>query len=86
MAPIRLSSGLREAAFSCVQDSNRHKANRGKRRGRRIVNELYIADCVGRIDISAAIDVGFEGMDTLKVKIKVKGGGQECPARIRTRG
>jgi hypothetical protein len=41
---------------------------------------------VGRIDISAAIDVGFEGMDTLKVKIKVKGGGQECPARIRTRG
>jgi uncharacterized membrane protein len=49
---------------------------------------LYIADCAGRIDISAAIDVGFEGMDTLKVKIKikVKGGGQECPARIRTRG
>jgi hypothetical protein len=78
MAPIRLSSGLREAACSCV-NSNRHKANRGNKRVQRILNELYIADCVGRIDISAAIDVGFEGMDTLKGKIKVKGGGQKCP-------
>ena len=46
MAPIRLSSGLREAACSCVQNSNRHKVNRGNKRVQRILNELYIADCV----------------------------------------
>src|ERR1700731_3037109 len=66
IAPTRFSSGLRAAACSCV-NSNRHSAICGKRRVRRIVNELYIGDrsallyvCAGRAPSPAAFEVDFE--------------------------